>query len=557
MTAARPLEEIFHALLELPNSQEQEAYLQSLSLSDTDRRQVTQLLKAHQNACQFLENGPEASLFSDAPAAMLRELASAEVQANLDASKFQSFSTFPCDFGDWELLEKIAHGGMGVVFRARQKSLDRIVAIKMIRAGQLAGEDEIQRFWNEADAAGRLDHPGIVPVFHVGSHEGQHYIAMAFIEGESLSEMVRRGPVSPSTAADLLVKIGRAIHAAHQQGIVHRDLKPGNVLIDQRGAPRVTDFGLAKRVEEDSQLTLSGMVLGTPSYMPPEQAAGKPIDAAADVYSLGAILYALLTGAPPFDGETPVETLWQVLHQEPLRLRHRDKQIPADLESICLKCLEKDPADRYASAAELVEDLERFQWGFPVYAKHTFLRTLRKWTVREPVLAAHLFATVVLIGIFVANYLWFGDRGEGRSHNLQLTEINIVILLAWALAATAYQKAQNWLGGRTSLARLWAMSNPVFLTLALYWNDEPRGLLFSLYFLQVMTSSFYRSVEVILITTLFSLFGCLFLIRFSFSPAEAAAPSYLVLFCVNLVVTGCLLALLTSRLIRMEKQMRN
>ena len=271
-------------------------------------------------------------------------------------------------FGDYELLEEIARGGMGVVYKARQVKLNRVVALKMILAGQLAGEDDVKRFHTEAEAAANLDHPGIVPIFEVGEHEGQHYFSMGFVEGESLAAKVAKGPLPPREAAELVEQVARAVQFAHAKGVIHRDLKPANVLLDAAGHPRVTDFGLAKRVSGDSGLTASGQVLGTPSYMPPEQAAGKldQIGIPSDVYSLGAILYTLLTGRPPFQAATPVDTLLQVLDQEPVSLRSLNAGIPRDLETIALKCLEKDRHRRYATAQDLAGELQRYLAGEPI-----------------------------------------------------------------------------------------------------------------------------------------------------------------------------------------------
>ena len=218
-------------------------------------------------------------------------------------------------FGDYELIREIARGGMGVVFLARQVSLNRLVALKMILAGQLASETDVKRFHAEAEAAANLDHPGIVPIYEVGQHEGQHYFSMGFIQGRSLSQRLTEGPLPPREAAELIRRVCEAIDYAHQHGVIHRDLTPANILLDRNGNPRVTDFGLAKKLKNDSGLTGSGQIMGTPSYMPPEQAGGKrgEVGPAADVYALGATLYALLTGRPPFQAATPMETVNQVI----------------------------------------------------------------------------------------------------------------------------------------------------------------------------------------------------------------------------------------------------
>jgi tRNA A-37 threonylcarbamoyl transferase component Bud32 len=271
-------------------------------------------------------------------------------------------------FGDYEILQEIARGGMGVVYKARQRTLNRTVALKMILAGQFATEDAVKRFYVEAEAAARLDHSGIVPIYEVGQEDGQHFMALAFVDGQSLWQRVKNAPLEPREAARLLQQVAEAVHFAHEQGIVHRDLKPQNILLTKDDQPRVTDFGLAKKQASDSGLTATGEVIGTPSYMPPEQAAGKTteIGRPADIYSLGATLYCLLTGRPPFQAATTLETLLQVLEHDPVPPRLLNRSIPADLEAICLKCLAKSPTQRYESCQLLAADLGRFLAGEPV-----------------------------------------------------------------------------------------------------------------------------------------------------------------------------------------------
>jgi eukaryotic-like serine/threonine-protein kinase len=274
-------------------------------------------------------------------------------------------------FGDYELLEEIARGGMGIVYKARQVSLNRIVALKMILAGQFASETEVERFYTEARAAANLQHRNIVAIHEVGRHENQHYFSMDYIEGKSLARIVRENPLPVEKAARYLKTIAEAIDFAHRQGTLHRDLKPSNVLIDRFDEPQITDFGLAKRIEGAAEITATGSLMGTPSYMPPEQAGaydGK-VSPASDVYSLGALLYDLVTGRPPFLGENLVVMLNQVLNNDPVAPRLLNPKVPRDLETICLKCLEKDPHKRYTSAAVLAADLDRFLRGEPIAAR--------------------------------------------------------------------------------------------------------------------------------------------------------------------------------------------
>ncbi|MEQ8786311.1 MAG: protein kinase [Pirellulaceae bacterium] len=327
------------------------------------------------------------------------------IPAGTQSDRSNSAASASCHrrFGDYELIEEIARGGMGVVHKARHVTLNRTTALKMILAGQLASEDDVLRFRSEAEAAARLDHPGIVPVYEVGQCDDQHYYSMGYVDGQSLAGRAADGPLPPVEAAGLVRAIAEAIGYAHERGIVHRDLKPGNVLLDATGQPRITDFGLAKHTERDSQLTGTGQILGTPSYMPPEQASGNSdkIGPLSDVYSVGAILYFLLTGRPPFQSANVVETLRQVMDSDPVAPRRLNPQIPLDLENICLKCLQKEPQRRYESAAELADDLGRFLAGEPTHARPVgHIERTVKWCRRRPFVAV-MSAAMLLLGIAV------------------------------------------------------------------------------------------------------------------------------------------------------------
>ena len=314
-------------------------------------------------------------------------------------------SPFVRDFGDYELLEEIARGGMGIVYKARQKSLDRVVALKLLLFGSQASPEFAKRFRAEAVLAASLQHPNIVAIHEVGAHGDQQFFVMDYVAGPSLAQLVGHQPLPARRAAGYLKTIAEAIHYAHERGILHRDLKPSNILIDPDDQPRVTDFGLARRFEGDSQVTLTGQVLGSPNYIPPEQALGKrgKVSRQSDVYALGAMLYHLLTGRPPFQGETLTDTLQQVLNTEPLAPRWLNPSAPRDLETICLKCLEKEPARRYATAQALADELDRFLNGQPVLARRIgAVGKTWRWCRRKPAVATSgAIATVLLLTLAI------------------------------------------------------------------------------------------------------------------------------------------------------------
>ncbi len=323
----------------------------------------------------------------------------------LNPSKALTLKSIPEEkrrFGDYELLQEIARGGMGIVYKARQLSLNRIVALKLMLPGLLRSEADSQRFLVEAEAVAHLQHPNIVAIHEVGELDGQLYFSMEYVEGESLSAKIKNHPLPAATAANYVKTVSEAINYAHEQGILHRDLKPSNVLAEKSGRLRVTDFGLAKRIESDSQLTATGAVLGTPSYMPPEQAEGKnnQLGPASDVYSLGAMLYEFLTGRPPFQAATPLDTLLLALNSDPAPPRLLNPSISRDLETICLKCLDKDARKRYSTAKDLADDLGRYLNHEPIKSRPiNLLNRAWRWCRRNPwpTVAAMALALLVIV----------------------------------------------------------------------------------------------------------------------------------------------------------------
>ena len=317
----------------------------------------------------------------------------------------------PMHFGDYELQGEIGRGGQGVVYRARQKSLNRTVALKIIVLGHWATARHLKRFRLEAEAAARLNHPSIVPIHEIGERDGCCYFSMNLIEGGQLDEVVRREAISIRRAAELIAKLARTVHYAHEHGILHRDIKPGNVLLDTEGEPHLTDFGLARLVETESTVTRTTEVLGTPSYMAPEQASGNNValTSATDTYGLGAVLYHLLTGCPPFAGGTTYETVRLVLETEPRQPRLLNPKVNRDLSTICLKCLQKDPQRRYASALALAEDLERWLKHEPIQARRTgVVGRGKKWLQRNPTVAAVVALSLALVAA-VCVIVWKSD----------------------------------------------------------------------------------------------------------------------------------------------------
>lgn len=350
-------------------------------------------------------------------------------------------------FGKFELLEEIARGGMGVVYKARELQLNRIVALKMILTGQLASAQSIRRFMVEAEACANLDHPGIVPVYEYGEVEQTHYFSMAFIDGPNLAKKAGKDPMPPEEAARLILKLAEAIAYAHSRGVVHRDLKPANILLESDGQPRITDFGLAKLMDSDENLTQDGAILGSVKYMSPEQATGNNalIGPPADIYALGSLLYELLTGRPPFLATTAAEVLSQVIEREPVPPRRRNPDVPLDLETICLKCLQKEIPRRFLTAEDLAEELRRFLRGEPIRSRPIGRwEYLRRWCRRNPLSTGLIagLAAVLLIG--VAATTTFVMRAESERQRFEEQQRTVETLSRMVLRKTLDQ-TEDWL----------------------------------------------------------------------------------------------------------------
>jgi serine/threonine protein kinase len=354
-----------------------------------------------------------ATVFADAPqgccSVCLVRTGLASLDNEDDEASEPTIARMLKDFGDYELLEEIGRGGQGVVYRAWQKSLNRIVALKVIGLAHWATEAHVKRFRFEAEAAAHLDDPRIVPIYEIGERDGACYFSMKFIEGGQLDKIIGSEPMPGRKAADLMAKLAHTLHHAHQNGVLHRDVKPGNILLDAKGEPHLTDFGLARLVETESTVTRTLEVLGTPSYMAPEQAVGNnaQVTHATDVYGLGAVLYQLLTGHPPFAGGTTYETVRLVLETQPRQPRLWNPKVDRDLETICLKCLEKEAARRYASAEAVAEEIERFLRDEPIRSRRSSqLERVWRWCKRKPLVASLIAALIVIVAVSFGGVLW-------------------------------------------------------------------------------------------------------------------------------------------------------
>lgn len=514
--AAERLDELVKAVQSGDESQVDRLLLESTELRewvgclrDLDRFAPEPEVSADSNrATSFaLRPGPSPASGPDAP-----ELAETLIRHEAGKeSRGRATKTVSGQFGKYDLLNELGRGGMGVVYRARERDLNRIVALKMILASEWATADEISRFQSEARAAARFRHRNIVGIYEVGEEGGRHYFAMDFVEGQNLSSVIAQRPLAPEQAARWMVSIAQAVEHLHLQGVIHRDLKPSNILIDGDGEPMVTDFGLAKFFDADGGATRTGAILGTPSYMSPEQASGRNslVGIRSDVYSLGAMLYEMLSGRPPFREENPLDTLVQVLEGEPTLLRQIVRGIPRALELICFKCLEKDPARRYGSAGELAADLKRFLQGETVEAQAAGLpQIIQRWVRRQPGLACRL---AVLLPVLVIVQVYFMSNGTDLSYHLRV----VSLLGLWLALSIVWQRLLNY-DPLATVSRLGTMLTDASILTSLFADaNDDDGTLVIVYALLIVASGLWFQERLVWCSTVTSIvsFGVLLICR--------------------------------------------
>ena len=443
--------------------------------------------------------------------------------------------------GDYEILSEIARGGMGVVYKARQRSLNRLVALKMIRKHQFATQKDLDRFEVEAEAAARLGHAGIVAVYELAQYQGQPYFSMALVEGSSVAARISNGPLPWREAAEIMMKVARAVAYAHDHGVIHRDLKPANILLDASGEPKVTDFGLAKCIDFDHGMTSSGSILGTPDFMPPEQVTGVSGDIAVtvDIYALGAVLYNITTGNRPFRAADALQIMVKVLDSEPEPMRRLNPLIPRDLESICLKCLNKQPHGRYPTAGALAEDLGRLLSAQPVEARPANgYQTVRRWMRQKPLLAAHLAALLWVNAMVQVKYLfgvWLSTTHVGMTSALSVWVVFCLIFHTTAQVASL----------RNITRYAWAGIDVAMLTTVLYLSPPPLGPLLVGYPLLIVGAGLFFRQGLVIYTTFFCLLSFAWL---SFLRPDQVGPyDYQITLGVMLAILGCVVVFQVNR----------
>ena len=448
-------------------------------------------------------------------------------------------------FGKYQLLGVLGRGGMGVVYKAQQPDLKRVVAIKMILSSHFASSEQLQRFQTEARAAADLRHPHILQIYEAGQIHGQHYFAMQYVEGPSLAKKLRSGPVNAETAARWLVSVAHAVAYLHEHGIVHRDLKPPNILLGEGSWPYVTDFGLVKILQGEHDLTSTGAIVGTPSYMSPEQAAGQNdlVGPASDVYSLGAILYEVLTGRPPFQEPTPLDTLVQVLEGEPTLPRQLNKRIPRELELICLKALSKAPEQRYSTASAFADDLERYLRGESVQARAQSVgQRMLRWGRQQPGLVARL---AVLGACAVIAHVYYR-----MAHPVPLQQhMQIMATLGfWAIISVLCQGLIRRDFHPDRVRTAWLALDGILLTLALILDEAFNTPLVMTYAAFIVASGLWFRVSLVWFTTVVTAAGYGALLAVGYSrDALGNSPQHHVIVMIGLIVLGVMVAAQVKR----------
>jgi serine/threonine protein kinase len=407
----------------------------------------------------------------------------------------------------YELLEELGRGGMGVVYKARQSNPDRLVALKMIRVGRFASEVDVQRFMVEVDAIAKLDHPNIVTIYEIGCHHGEHFFTMQLVEGSRFDEYLNGPGYRQQAAINILLQVCDAVAYCHDKGIVHRDLKPSNILLDGSGRPKLTDFGLAKHLEVDSNLTQTGELMGTPGYMAPELAGGEVhavADPAADVYSLGAILYRVITGRPPIDAANVnlLGAIQRVRDNDIVAPRLINRWISRTLETVCMKCLRARPEDRYANAGELRDELRRYLEGEPIHAKPlSGIQQLLRWSRQQPGLAV----TWLAIGVFYCYHLVYVYLLEGPGAGSWFHAVATAIAVTWSVGAYGFQKLLMKTRGSRWPLFCWTTMEVVLLSVLLYFGDGPRSPMVALYLVLTAASVLRFRATLVLYVTVVSL----------------------------------------------------
>ncbi len=445
---------------------------------------------------------------------------------------------FPVAFGEYSLLSEIDRGGMGIVFKAKHESLNRIVALKIMRTAEMASDEELSRFRAEAESSAAINHPNIISIFEVGEFHGLIYFTMTYVEGDDLSVLIGRQNVAPKEAARIVARVANAVAAAHRCGIIHRDLKPSNILLDRRREPFLIDFGLAKTSRSNKALTCTGQILGTPAYMAPEQARGDVLSPSGDIYSLGAVLYELVAGQPPFSGPTPIDILLQVLNRDPPAPRKVNKQIPRELEWIISRAMEKNPLDRYSSAEQMQSDLERFILDEPIeHPRPTLWETAVTWWRCEPVLVSHLFAIGAVLVIVLVTLL---THSFDSSH----VPLKIALLACWVMASIVLQRLSVIERFQNGAHWVWAAFDVAIYTTLIYFADPPRGLLLIGYPMMIVASGLFYRMRFVIFVTLMCIAGFLSLLAFVDDEMSNRAD-FCVIYISGLIVLGlCLLSMI-------------